>query len=346
VFDFIKNTINPPGLHKPGRLALFGVVGEVAERVRLDAVKAFNAHFPYLADERKLEEHGNALLVPHMPDDTPQEYRDRVAAASFTLSLAGERGYILDQLTAHFGDRFTTLEQFLVLAVKVRDLADADRRWLQGFLDELINPVVRLTVSEWFYFIDALRAREGLRVGASFPMRDAFRSNGVTLDGGRKLDGAWKLGGEHLADRFHLGLGTRLADLYRSRWKLNGAFRLDGTVNLSGEAGLQDVASHFNARFKFSERESLSDAFSLRRRNRLRDWPRVKLDGEVTLSGGWKLRGRALDRLRLRPAEHSLSEAVSSGDSFYVAIRHLQTLNGAWRLDGSLKLNGGLAEAA
>jgi hypothetical protein len=103
MIDFIKQTVNPPGINKPNRLALFSAIGDTAEKVRADALKAFNAHFLYLADSAKLEEHGKALIIPHLADDTEQEFRDRVSTASFFLMRAGERAYIREQLQARFG---------------------------------------------------------------------------------------------------------------------------------------------------------------------------------------------------------------------------------------------------
>jgi hypothetical protein len=54
----LRKTINPPGLANKNRLALFSTIGGIADTVRAGALKAFNAHFPYLADGAKLAEHG------------------------------------------------------------------------------------------------------------------------------------------------------------------------------------------------------------------------------------------------------------------------------------------------
>jgi hypothetical protein len=42
---------------RKNRTAFFTTISDVADIVRTDALKAFNAHFPYLADSAKLEEH-------------------------------------------------------------------------------------------------------------------------------------------------------------------------------------------------------------------------------------------------------------------------------------------------
>jgi hypothetical protein len=128
MIKWIGKNIDPPGLANKNRFAVFSTIGGIADTVRADALKAFNARFPYLADSVKLEEHGNALLVPRLIDDTEKEYRDRVSTASFFLTRSGERAYILEQLNAHFGDRYTVTDEFLDVYVKVRDLDVADRR--------------------------------------------------------------------------------------------------------------------------------------------------------------------------------------------------------------------------
>jgi hypothetical protein len=71
-----------------------------------------------------------------------------VSTASFFLTRSGERACILEQLNARFGDRYTVMDEFLDVYVKVRDLGVTDRRRLSRFLDELVNPNVKLSVAE------------------------------------------------------------------------------------------------------------------------------------------------------------------------------------------------------
>jgi hypothetical protein len=78
--------INPPGRGKPNRGAVFSTIREVFGRVKNDADTAFKARFPYLADEKKPARHGRALLVPRLPHDSGDEYRNRVASAPFFLT--------------------------------------------------------------------------------------------------------------------------------------------------------------------------------------------------------------------------------------------------------------------
>ncbi|MDR0909368.1 MAG: hypothetical protein LBM77_06330 [Spirochaetaceae bacterium] len=152
--DLIEKTINPPGILKKNRKALFDTIRDIYNLVRTDALTAFNAHFPYLADSKKLEEHGEALLIPHLLHDTEAEYRERVATASFFLMKAGERQYIMGQLEERFPNRYKIIEEFLNIHLKVTDLTDDERQWALELLDSLLNPVIYTELSEWFHYIE------------------------------------------------------------------------------------------------------------------------------------------------------------------------------------------------
>jgi hypothetical protein len=145
--DLIENTINPPGILKKNRRALFLVIRDIAEIVRKDALTAFNARFPYLADSRKLQEHGDALLIPRLLHDTETEYRERVAAASFFLMKAGERQYIMGQMEERFTARYKIIEEFLNVHLKAADLAYDERVWALELLDSLLNPNIYTELS-------------------------------------------------------------------------------------------------------------------------------------------------------------------------------------------------------
>jgi hypothetical protein len=152
--NLIEKTINPPGILKKNRRALFLAIRDIAEIVRKDALTAFNAHFPYLANSKKLQEHGNALLIPRLLHDTETEYRERVAAASFFLMKAGERQYVMGQLEERFTFRYKIIEEFLNVHLKVADLTDDEREWALELLDSLLNPNVYTELSEWFHYYD------------------------------------------------------------------------------------------------------------------------------------------------------------------------------------------------
>ncbi|MDR0637589.1 MAG: hypothetical protein LBG27_01580 [Spirochaetaceae bacterium] len=152
--DLVEKTINPPGILKKNRRALFLAIRDIALMVKKDALTAFNAHFPYLADSKKLQDHGAALLIPHLLHDTETEYRERVAAASFFLMKAGERQYIMGQLEERFAARYKIVEEFLNIHLKVTDLTDDERDWALELLDSLLNPNIYTELSEWFHYID------------------------------------------------------------------------------------------------------------------------------------------------------------------------------------------------
>jgi hypothetical protein len=153
-FDWIKRTLNPPGIHKPRLGALFSTIGRTFDRVKIDAERASNARFPYMADVNKLAEHGRALLIPRNDFDTDAEYRERLATGAFYFRNMGERGYIRQQLAARFGDRLALREGLLNVYCKVLDLTDNERAWLLYFLDGMLDPNITLAAAHWIRFSD------------------------------------------------------------------------------------------------------------------------------------------------------------------------------------------------
>lgn len=239
--DLISKTITPIGIQKKNRRSIFKTIGEVGEKIKEDALKAFNAHFPYLADEKKLEEHGTALLIPHLLQDGKEEFRNRVTTASFFLSKAGERGYILSQLEAHFQGRYILSEEFLKVYIKILDLSDDDRQWVQQFLDELLNPVITLTVAEWFKYVETITVTETEKTvvkknGVDFFPFDCLRYDGRFLcDQGEEIlcDGKRKCTGSMPCERFIYKRGTVFDDFKRSIFA-DGFFRCTGEWDCSG----------------------------------------------------------------------------------------------------------------
>jgi hypothetical protein len=238
--DLIEKTINPPGILKQNLRALFLAIRDIALLVKKDALTAFNAHFPYLADSKKLQEHGDALLIPRLLHDTETEYRERVAAASFFLMKAGERGYILEQLTAHFGDRYVIRDEFLNVYVKITDPEDEDRAWVMSFLDGILDPNVVMTVAEWFHIIDNVVMEDIQQLGVMRHDDDIFSSGlccdgrfycdqGIEIlcDGTRYCDGSWN------CDYFEPVRGN-ICDTILTPSCLDGTFFCDGSVACSG----------------------------------------------------------------------------------------------------------------
>jgi hypothetical protein len=308
---FIEKTINPPGIAKPNRRSLFSTIGEVADKMKNDALKAFNAHFPYLADSAKLEEHGLALLIPRLLDDTEKEYRDRVATASFFLMRAGERAYIIEQLNAHFGGRYIVSDEFLEVYVKVQDLAENDRHWLLQFLDELINPNVKLSVAEWFHIIEKIIETDQVKLKSNMALRDTLNCGAAKLNGRIKLDGAT------------IGGTEKVRPALSGRWKLNGVLDLSA-------AYLEFPAVDF-LRVPVRLGKGILEALSIDIKTSAQDIfkARVKLNGAIKMNAAERLSGfgRVNDRLRC-------------------GIKYHIKLSGQYPLNGYNKLNSGLLLAA
>jgi hypothetical protein len=242
MIDWIRKTINPPGINRPNRLALFSTIGGVAGKVRADAVKAFNAHFPYLADPVKLKEHADSLLIPDIPYDSEAELRDRVSTASFFLMRAGERGYILEQLKAHFGERYIIRDEFLNVYIKILDLEDTDRNWALDFLDRILDPNIALTVAEWFHFVETEIIQDSQRAAASRSDFDVF-ADGLCCDGrfycdqaaDILCDGGWVCDGSRDCEGFLPVRGT-ISDTILTETDCSGVWFCDGGLDCSGYA--------------------------------------------------------------------------------------------------------------
>jgi hypothetical protein len=214
--DWIRKEIDPPGMEKKRRGSLYSLIGRVFGIVKRDAEKSFHAFFPYSSDSKTLKKHGAALSVPNLPYDTEEEYRDRVTAASFYLMRSGERAYILDQLRAHFEDRFTVKEHFLYVQVKIFNITGQDRSWAQSFLDGILDPNIRLDLAESFDITGAFpKPDDPVEITVRPEVRDSFirpincngriKADGYTantyiwvrnrFDGATKCDGIYKCDG-------------------------------------------------------------------------------------------------------------------------------------------------------
>ena len=241
IHTLIDKTIAPPGIQKKNKQSIFKTIGDVGTKIKKDALKAFNAHFPYIADEKKLEEHGHALLIPHLLHDSAEEYRNRVATASFFLSKAGERGYILSQLEAHFGSRYVLSESFLNVYIKVLDISEGDRLWVRQFLDELLNPVIRLTFGDWMQYIEQLPFMDKDEKCVKRKEIDPFSRNTVFRDGRVLRDGLTVLSTQ-VVSLLHDGSKKRNAALMRKSFYRVSA---DGVVDvpIHHNSGIRDILS-------------------------------------------------------------------------------------------------------
>lgn len=244
MINWIKKEIAPPGIHKKNYGSLFSVIGNVFERVKNDAETAFNAHFPYLCNLEKLRQHGTSLGIPELPHDTEEEYRARVAAASFHLIRAGERSYIEEQLEARFHNQYVLRDEFLRVFVNISGLSDEDRTWVRSLLDSLLNPNIALTIAEWFHYIDTVLMQEQVTIKLTKENRDA-RSRAYTYDGHLRYDQGKRLlydGSERYAGLVHYYGSVRQQGTispyrqesveYNGHWLYNGDIKYEALVSL------------------------------------------------------------------------------------------------------------------
>jgi hypothetical protein len=252
----LMQKINPPGILKPNRGSLFSVIGKVFDQVNGDALKAFNAHFPYLSDLEKLAQHGKALSIPRVPYDTDEEYRKRVSAAAFYFANAGDRTYTISQLKEHFGDRYILNEQFLQVSLKVLDLTDADRKWLREFLDGTLNPNILIAMAELFDFSDTLVMQEAPRVSIIKSEQDVY-TNGLRYDGRIKYDhgkeitydgngtynGAWKYN-QCIPQKGTVSDSIRIPESYTGSWTYGGEIHYSGNAPLYAPMDTPNPASY------------------------------------------------------------------------------------------------------
>jgi hypothetical protein len=304
---WIEKNINPPGLRKKNRGSLFRAAGKIFGIVRDDALAAFNAHFPYLADKEKLEEHARALLIPHMADDTEEEYRNRVAAASFFLSRAGERDYILNQLEAHLNDRFTLNEEFLRVFVKVTDLSDTDRKWVLEFLDNILDPNIFMEVSEWFAFKEKVDMSDGFgTINIRKEMSDTFRCGGLKFNGRAKHD------------------GHTLNDTEYAALKANGTIKFDGSKKHRAE--LVPATSYVR--------------IPIKARNGITDMLKIGINtGNYTEEYRTRLKHNGMAKADGRNKFNGISRI---SDSFTIGMRYHHKHNGSYKADGGIKFNSSI----
>jgi hypothetical protein len=206
----------------------------------------FNAHFPYLAGSAKRAEHGKALMIPRLAEDTEKEYRECVSTAGFFLMRAGERVSIEEQLQDPFGGRSVLKDEFRNVYVRIVDIEEEERAWVAGFLDWILNPNIALTVAGWFHFVEEILLeelqdsltrrtgtdiyRQGLCCDGRF-LRDQGKA--AVCAGTLLCDGSWK------CEDFQPARGT-LYDTVCAPVFPDGAYRGDGSFDCSGYIRIYD----------------------------------------------------------------------------------------------------------
>ena len=344
IHELIEKTIAPPGIQKKNRRSIFKTIGDVGVKIKKDALTAFNAHFPYVADEKKLEEHGQALLIPYLLHDGAEEYRNRVATASFFLSKAGERGYILSQLEAHFGDRYILSESFLNVYIKVLDISESDRQWVRQFLDELLNPVIRLTFGDWMKYIERFPFSDTERKTVRRVESEHFSRSAVFRDGRVLRDGITVLP-THAVPVFHDGSKQRNAAIERKYFYYAPA---DNTVDIPviHHSGLLDILSlrfmrHFAEDWGLNENSdalhvdrishSLLERFTIRDSDSksvvINDIDRVSFSDSISLSA---------------TAVEAVTDRWQIADSFFYGMRYARFRNGHLFRNGSETRKGNI----
>jgi hypothetical protein len=218
----------------------------------LSATTAFNAHFPYVADARKLARHGQSLSISRLKHDTERDYRERVAAASFYLMHTGERSYISEQMATHYGTgHYMLWDEFLHIFAKVEDLSDEDRAWAYGLLERVVNPNVVLTIIDWLKFTEEISRKAAQTMLLKQVKHDVYPA-GLQCDGRILCDqgieilcnGSWFCNGAVTCARFIPAFGT-IYDTITKVETCNGSRLCDGAIDCSGKLlvhALEDIS--------------------------------------------------------------------------------------------------------
>jgi hypothetical protein len=348
--------INPPGLIKPHRGALFSTIGTVFDKVRLDAEKAFFAHFPYMADMAKLSQHGKALSIPRFGYDSDEEYRKRVATAAFYYTHAGERSYTTAQLQEHFRDRYTLIESFLNVHIKVLDLTDADKKWLRDFFDSTLDPNILFSLTEWFNFVETVTVGDIPLITAVRKDWDIYprglRYDGrikydhgreIRLDGNGAYDGAWHYGGV-------IPKPGTISDYIRIPEWYNGTRTYGGEITYSGDAEVWAPEAIPNPATYGSGQDD--DTLSMRLKTVSGDQAELYLafDGRLSYNGAVTYGGTQPDMVddsQIAITHHvSLTDTVESSDatSIIEMVKADQDIYpSGLRYDGRIKYDHGIA---
>ena len=341
MIDWIKKTIDPPGIEKPNRLAIFSLIGEVMARVRKDAEKAFYAHFPYLADDEKLKEHGEALLIPHLINDTPEEYRNRVATASFFLMKAGERAYIMDQLKERFGERFLVIEKFLSIHTKVTELTDDERVWVLNLFDSLVDPNIYLELSELYNFVEKVLINEVMStIQEKTQMADCI-GNIIFRNGTKKRNGQYRRTYSSVKDNIGVTVRNDFNDKLYGRTFRSGVFRRDGTIKRGFTQNLATEKTPACICVENTDRIILAELFDYLITPSLTDtlYKELKRNGTIKRNGTVSRAKQVFDFQCIGGNISSLIDSVTINESFSVGYRKYDKRNGVHKRNGTIKRN-------
>jgi hypothetical protein len=144
-------------------------------------------------------------------------------------------------LQEHFGDRYTLIEEFLKVQVKVLDFTDADKTWLRNFFDSTLDPNILIALTEWFDFIEVVSLGDIPRVTAVRKDRDIY-PRGLRYDGRIKYDHGKEIrfDGSGTYNGFLnysnvVGMKGTVSEYIKSAEPYNGVRTYGGEIIYSGE---------------------------------------------------------------------------------------------------------------
>jgi hypothetical protein len=326
MIEWIRAILDPPGTERKNTGSIFSFIGRVGGIVRDDAVKAHNAHFPYLADMEKLRQHAKALMIPELENDTEKLFRDRVAAASFYLSKAGERGFIMDQLEGRFGDRFAVVEKFLQLRVKLINMSEKEKNWTLALLDSLIDPNVYLELTEWFRLRDRVRYNDAV---SKIKIRQSVIMDGYHVESALDELGFLKLAQSPIRDKFFTALKFDGSIRHNGKYQANASY--DKLRAILKPAGMRDSLSAKDYMSSRMRPAVLRDTVTAKESQRKRIKAAVIKDSV-----------KAKDARKAKAKPSTLRDSVKSKDALRLGIRYHHYHDGTFKADGSIKFNSGI----
>jgi hypothetical protein len=220
----------------------------------------------------------------------------------------GERAYIFEQCTTHFGDgHYILWDEFLRIYAKILDPSDDDRAWAYNLLDRIVNPNVVLTIIDWLQFFEEVLIRE--EASYIFERRDIDVFDDVVYRDGRVLrDG-------------HTILNAKMNVLR------NGLFKRDGSIDRSGAYSIPDsnivrlpIRRGYRMRDDFNA--ALGKVLTDRQTAKLLQNNLIKRDGSSQRRGWIETAFDAIPPLSLYLAE---TEGVELHDTYSTVVKKVMS---------------------
>ena len=166
--DNIIKYMDPPGMGKPNRGAVFNIISRIYDIVKSDIKKVSNAFFPLLCDVEMLDKHSAALNIPKFPYEEENDYRARTATGAGFIENKGTRGQVIQYLNKLVPERYSLFEGpamcfrigysrlgFAALGtggflnIKVRDLLPIEEEYIYTALDNILDPDIQIGIYQW-----------------------------------------------------------------------------------------------------------------------------------------------------------------------------------------------------